>query len=892
MNTAVRILLVEDNPGDVDLIRDMLTETGSVNFSIESASKLSHALSRIKSGSIDVVLLDLGLPDSRGLDTFFKLKETAPDMPTIILTGNVDQETAVTAVREGAQDFLVKGQITGSVLVRSIRYALERKQSENALRESEDKFRHIFEFSNIGNSITLPSGEIEVNKAACEMVGYSQDELNTRRWQDITHPDDINLTQKVLDSLISGEKPAARFVKRFIHKNGSIVWADVSTSVRRDQNGKPLYYMSSIVDMTERKQMEEQVKTVAREWTESFDAINDMITIHDADFNIIRANKAAEKGLGLGMRDILTNKCYKSYHGMGCPPEGCPSCQTLKTGVSSSAEVFESHLNKYIEIKAMPRFGPNHAIIGVVHVVRDITERKKYEQTLVDYQDRIKLILDSAAEGIYGLNLEGNCTFCNMASVRSLGYHDPHELIGKNIHELIHHTKADGAFFPKEECIAHKAMLAGEYYHSDREPLWRKDGSGFPAEFWVHPILKNDVIQGTVVSFVDRTEHISIENQLRQAQKMEAIGTLAGGIAHDFNNILSAIIGYGHVILMQMAKDDPHRLHIGHMLESADRAAVLTQSLLTFSRKQVIDRKPVDLNKVLQGVEKFLVRVIGEDVEIRMVLGDVVFTVFADAGQLEQVFMNLATNARDAMPNGGLFTIESATVSLDSGFVAAHGYGKPGAYAVVSITDTGMGMSEEIRKKIFEPFFTTKEVGKGTGLGLAMVYGIIKQHEGFINVYSEPGKGTTFKIYLPLIKTAALEERQPVIAEYPKGGTETILLAEDDVNLRKLNVIVLEQMGYTVIPANDGEDAVVKFMENKKRIQLLLFDVIMPKKNGYEAYDEIKRIRPDIPVLFASGYSPDMLRQKQLIGEGVDIAYKPISPMNLLKMVRDVLDRK
>jgi CheY-like chemotaxis protein len=284
------------------------------------------------------------------------------------------------------------------------------------------------------------------------------------------------------------------------------------------------------------------------------------------------------------------------------------------------------------------------------------------------------------------------------------------------------------------------------------------------------------------------------------------------------------------------------------------------------------------------------VRVIGEDVAVRLVLAEGVLTSLADAGQLEQVFMNLATNARDAMPNGGSFTIETSIMDLDSEFVATHGYGKPGLYAVIAVSDTGMGMNEETRKNIFDPFFTTKEVGKGTGLGLAMVYGILKQNEGFINVYSEPGKGTTFRIYLPLIKTAAVEGKKAVNAEYPKGGTETILMAEDDPSLRKLTGLILEQGGYTLITANNGEEAVAKFMENKDRIQLLLLDVIMPKKSGRDAYDEIRKVMPKVPVLFASGYSPDMLHDKALIEKGVSMIYKPMSPQSLLKKVREVLD--
>jgi CheY-like chemotaxis protein/two-component sensor histidine kinase len=326
------------------------------------------------------------------------------------------------------------------------------------------------------------------------------------------------------------------------------------------------------------------------------------------------------------------------------------------------------------------------------------------------------------------------------------------------------------------------------------------------------------------------------------------------------------------------------------MLEAADRATSLTKSLLLFSRKQIAERKPVDLNEVVRKVEKFLGRVIGEDIERKTLLCDNPVPIRADGNQLEQVLMNLAVNARDAMPRGGVFTVKTEQIDITEDFTNAHGYGKTGPYAMITISDTGAGMDEVTQKRIFEPFYTTKEVGKGTGLGLAVVYGIIKQHDGFINVYSEPGRGTTFRIYLPLIATEAAEKTVPQLEDAPARGTETVLLAEDDVNLRKLSRTVLAEFGYTVIEAVDGAEAVKKFMENKDTIQLLLFDLVMPKMNGKEAADEIRKIKPEMKVLFASGYDPDLLQQKELLGDGVHLVYKPISPMDLLRKVRSVLD--
>jgi CheY-like chemotaxis protein len=339
-----------------------------------------------------------------------------------------------------------------------------------------------------------------------------------------------------------------------------------------------------------------------------------------------------------------------------------------------------------------------------------------------------------------------------------------------------------------------------------------------------------------------------------------------------------------------MRPDDPQREDIENILEGADRAAQLTKDPLIFSRKQASEKGPVDLNEIIGKVEKFLVRVIGEDINCSLSLHNEPIVVHADPHQIEQVLMNLATNAKDAMAKGGDLIISTEQILVENDFVTIHGYGKPGRYALLTISDTGEGMDEETRQKIFDPFFTTKEVGKGTGLGLAVVYGIIKDHEGFINVYSEPGEGTTFRIYLPLISSDVRVEEIAPEKETLARGTETILLTEDDESVRGIISIVLKQEGYTVIEAEDGLDAVKKFMENRETIHLLLSELIMPKMNGIEAYDEMKSWRPDLKAIFASGYAPDFIRQKMSFESGVVLISKPILPYALLKKVRSILD--
>jgi nitrogen-specific signal transduction histidine kinase len=387
----------------------------------------------------------------------------------------------------------------------------------------------------------------------------------------------------------------------------------------------------------------------------------------------------------------------------------------------------------------------------------------------------------------------------------------------------------------------------------------------------------------------DITEKKSLEAQLFQAQKMEAVGLLAGGVAHDFNNILTVVVGYGSLLLKKTATDSTARGYVEQVLSAAERATNLTQNLLAFSRKQIINPKPVLLSKVVSNLEKILTRVISEDIELKLFLAPQEASVMSDTGQIDQVLMNLATNAKDAMPDGGTLVIETELLEFDNDYVRRHVFAKPGKYMLISVTDTGNGMDAKTREKIFEPFYTTKDVGKGTGLGLSMVYGIIKQHNGYINVYSEPGKGTTFKIYLPVIAQEA-DKLVTALLTPVTGGTETILLAEDAVLVRDLAKNILEEYGYHVILAENGTDAVEAYKAHPG-IALLILDVIMPGKNGKEVYTEIRGQRPDIKALFMSGYTANIIHKKGILDSATEFISKPFSPNTFLRKVREVLDK-
>ncbi len=515
----------------------------------------------------------------------------------------------------------------------------------------------------------------------------------------------------------------------------------------------------------------------------------------------------------------------------------------------------------------------------------DITERKMIETALMQSEERFKNIFDTILDGIYQTDADNRFSLINNSGAKIFGYDSPDEMIGRPVVDYW----ADPAERKKfiENLKLHNSLSA---YQLDAK---KKDGSIIHLEITSNLLRNKDGKPiGTEGIIRDVTERKKLENQFRQAQKMEAVGQLAGGIAHDFNNFLTAIIGYGNILQMKMKGENLLRSYVDVMLSSAEKAADLTKSLLSFSRKQVINLKPVNLNELIEKLGKLLIRLIREDIPLKLSLSGKPLTVMADSGQIEQVLMNLATNARDAMPDGGVLSIETREAELDEEFIQAHGYGEPGHYAVISVTDTGTGMDKNTRERIFEPFFTTKETGKGTGLGLAMVYGLIKQHNGYINVYSEPGKGTAFHLYLPLIKADAEAIGREAAAEISfASGTEHVLVADDNEEVRALVKVLLEDAGYKVLTASDGEEAVNIFMQHKDRLDLVILDVIMPKKNGREAYQEIAGIRPGIKAIFMSGYTADVIHQKGVLDEKLEYIPKPISPNELLKKVREMLDR-
>ena len=510
---------------------------------------------------------------------------------------------------------------------------------------------------------------------------------------------------------------------------------------------------------------------------------------------------------------------------------------------------------------------------------------KTHTEALAKSEQKYRTLFEESKDVVMIGTPDDRVLDVNPAGLELLGYSSKEEMLKLNIARNIYKDSIERDRFKKE---AEKYGFVKDF----ELVLKRKDGE------LVNAIVSANVVRdekGDIIAYRgiihDMTAYKRLELQLLQAQKLEAIGQLTAGIAHDFNNILTAIIGNAAIIKMKAGKDSILIPFIQQIVEVSERAASLTQSLLAFSKKQVIYKRPIPLNDVIKRIEKLLLRLIGEDIDLRVQLTETDITIMADEGQIEQVLLNLATNARDAMPRGGVLSLNTILIDLKDEFMQFHGYGNPGTYALLSVTDTGEGMDESTIEKIFDPFFSTKEVGKGTGLGLSTVYGIIKQHEGFIDVNSKPGKGTTFNIYLPIIQTGIREPemRRDMLL---RGGDETLLLAEDEAHVRSITKTVIEGFGYNVIEAVNGDDALAKFTANKDRIKLLILDVVMPKKTGIEVYNEIKRLSSEkVKTIFISGYNDEVSHKKEILEDGLDFLSKPVAPTELLIKIREILDQ-
>ena len=636
MIDRLHILMVEDNAGDADLIRDLLPADGPDGVEIKCVPRLTAALECVRSDIFNIILLDLGLPDSNGLDSVRAMRHGAPALPIVVLTGNQDEQIGLSAIKEGAQDYLVKGQFRKNQLMRALRYAVERKGAEKSLL-------------------------------------------------------------------------------RMVH-----------------------------------------------EWQRTFDSMSEAVWIIDKNNTVLRSNKAAGLYFRMPCAEMAGKHCWEIVHGTTQP---IPECPILRAKKSLQHERMELQIGEdWFDITVDPILDMDGQFDGAVHITTKITERKIAEE-----------------------------------------------------------------------------------------------------------------------------EHEKLESQFRQSQKMESIGRLAGGIAHDFNNMLSIINGYSELILGELPTSDPNYFRIQEIGKAGERSADLTRQLLAFARKQVISTKVLNINDNVDGMLKMLSRILGEDVELSWNPGPSLWKVKMDSSQIDQLLANLLVNARDAISGNGKVTIETGRANVDKAFCKTHPDSVPGKYILLSVSDNGCGIDKEKLQHIFEPFFTTKKIGEGTGLGLSTVFGIVKQNKGFINVHSEPGKGTTFKIYLPRHEPEYAESDEESEPSKIFRGTGTVLVVEDEESLLLIVKILIERLGYTVLSTSSPFEAIKIAEKYKEEIHLLMTDVIMPGISGSDLQKRISSLRPGIKCLFMSGYAADIISHNGILDEGVHFLQKPFTEEDLSAKLREAI---
>jgi len=547
----------------------------------------------------------------------------------------------------------------------------------------------------------------------------------------------------------------------------------------------------------------------------------------------------------------------------------------------TAADYIKAGAADYIVKHHLERLGP--AVLRALALKHAREDQARAQEQLRQSEERFRTLIEGVRDVIFALGPDGTITSLNPAFETTLGW-PRDEWLGKPLEQLVH---------PDDVPLA--LELLGSAVRSEPRGVRvlrvrTRKGDYRIGEISVTPQFREGKLVGIFGTARDVTERLSLEQQLRQAQKMEAVGRLAGGVAHDFNNILTAITGFSDLLLEDLAGDDPKRQDLMEIRKAAERAAGLTRQLLAFSRQQVMQTKVLDLNSLVSDTESMLGRLLGEDVTLATRLAPELGPVQADPGQIEQVIMNLAVNARDAMPNGGKLTIETANIELDPSYTQEHFPVRPGSYVMLAVTDSGTGMDDETQTHIFEPFFTTKEQGKGTGLGLATVYGIVKQSDGYIWVYTELGHGTTFKIYLPRVAGLPVTRSSGASLAPVIGGNETVLVAEDEAAVRAVARHALERQGYRVLEAPSAEAALDLAHRHSGPIHVLLTDVVMPGMNGRDLARRLAELRPELRVIYMSGYTGEAITRHGMLEAGLTYVQKPFTPDTLARTVREVLD--
>jgi PAS domain S-box-containing protein len=844
--------------------------------------------------------------------------------------------------RKGAVEYL-------AICFEDVTAELELEARTAAMMESEERFRSTFEQAAVGIAHVAPDGRwIHVNRRLCAIVGYTREELLALTFQDITYPPDLDNDLAHMRQMLAGEIATYSIEKRYVRKEGGLVWIELTVSLIRHESGEPKYFISVVQDISTRRAAEEELgrttESLEAEIQERIQAERALRAQNDATTNeeflvesearkaailgaaldcivtidrgglIVEFNPAAEWTFGYGRADIIGKPLvdllippslrerhregFRRYLATGVGPILGKRIETL--ALRADGEEFP------VELAIVPT--RSRDTVFFTGYIRDLTERRRTAEALEASEARFRRLAESGIIGIIMTDTEGNIDDANDEFLRIVGFSRADVQSGD-----LRWTDITPAEWRAFDDLAIRELAATGVARPWEKEYVRKDGSRVPVVVGVVTLelprcvafvldlseQKRAEQARTIALAVAHRESMDreraevalreTEQQLRQSQKMEAIGSLTGRIAHDFNNLLTVILSYVQMIQRELPAGDPIRDDLAQVDRAGRRGGDLIRHLLAFSRQQVFQPKLVNLNDSVTSMMQMLPRILGEDIELSFVPAQHIGTVHLDPTQFDQVLLNLIINARDAMPRGGEVTIETADVKLERANESSDPDLAPGQYVVLTVSDTGMGMDRATQARIFEPFFTTKEKGKGTGLGLSTVHGIVKQSGGSVLVHSEPGKGARFEVYLPRTDVRPHPSDPPTPSQSPLDGSETILLVEDDEQVRAVMAAILRKNGYQVVPAASGEEALSASERFQGRIDVVLSDVVMPRMNGRQLWDQISRMRPKAKVLFMSGYGDDVSAHDGILTANVPLVQKPLMPDTLLRKLREVL---
>lgn len=886
---TIRVLVVEDDSDDYFISKKLLSRIEGISFQLEWANTFESALESIAARPPDVGLFDYQLGRHSGVDLLREIRALGCNVPVIMLTGHTDRSVDVEAMQAGASDFIGKDSLTADSLDRALRYSLEHarlldaaERARTFLRASVDALASLICVLDDHGVIVVVNAAWKTFLAGAlpQMADFGVGLDYMEVWAGIngTTRDRRAAISDGLQTLLEGTRDSLTL--QYAYPVGGSERTFELNAARFESTGQT-HIVISHEDITARIESAAGLSYLAAIVASSADAI---ISV-SLDGEVRSWNAAAARMYGVSAEEIKGTPIGRLT--------GSDDGRELELALSRAAQGESSYGVEAtqrsrdgrlldVEITVSPLRDALGNLTAVSIIARDITEQKRALEALRASEQRLQGILDNSPAVIFLKDLDGRYEMANKRF---------EEITGRSKESILGRTVFD--LFPAE--------VAEKFTANDRsvidlgsavqfeEVVPHKDGprSLISMKF---PLLDETGRPRAVCGIsTDVTERIGLEEQLRQAQRMESVGRLAGGIAHDFNNLLTVIGGYGELVARELPPSGVLRRNMEEITKAGKRAADLTRQLLAFSRRQMLTPTIFDINESVLGMTSMLRRLIGEDVELTLDLEPVLGRVRADKGQVEQVLVNLAVNARDAMPFGGVLTVRTANIVVDEHSTLRHSDLDMGAYTAVVVEDTGTGIDESLLSKIFEPFFTTKEQGKGTGLGLSTVYGIVRQSGGAVTVASELGKGTTFSVYFPHVE----EEESPTHAEpetAAPGGAETVLLVEDEAGVRNLAAIALRSRGYMVIEAANGCDALASCEQNPKAFNLLVTDVIMPRMGGRELAERMREARPGLKVLFMSGYAENGVVENGVIREGVALLQKPFTTDALARKVREVLD--